>query len=123
MEHVLIIGGDRDWGAVIEDSLWESGYHSIIHAFDEQDARAVLTCIRPALIVLLAESSPTVSADDLYGMSDGGNIPVIVATDNAAKTQNRLGDGASLSGPYPVKRMGNALVAASEPSHRFVAAA
>lgn len=112
MNHVLIIGREPTGVAHIENYLWNAGYHSLLHALDADEAWAMLPAIKPSLIVLVSEAAQTISADDLYRMSNMAEMPVLVATGDPAKALACLGDGVSLSGPYPVSGIERAVAEA-----------
>lgn len=113
MEHALIIGRDDQAAGLVEDRLWDAGYHSLIHALYAQEAWAMLPAIKPSLIVLICDAAQTISSEELYRMSNMAETPVLVATGDPEKAMACLGGTVSLSGPYPMRGMARAIVAAS----------
>ena len=102
MRHALIIGRSRSAAEEIENRLWSAGYHSLIHVLDAPEAWAMLPTIKPSLIVLMSEAAQTIPPEDLYRMSNMARTPVLVATGDPHKALACLGEGVSLSGPYPM---------------------
>lgn len=123
MKHALIIGRDRNAADKIENSLWNAGYHSLIHALDRHEAWAMLPSIKPSLIVLISGSAQDMSSDELYQLSESAETPVLVATGDPARALACLGEGVSLAGPYPMDHLRQAVMDAESTEPAFAHAA
>ena len=102
MDNALIIGDDRRSVDILEESLWNEGYRSIVAVRDASDAWTVLQALRPKLIVVTADAVSNSSTDDLYSLSEKAGAPIIVATADAQAALRNLGPNVSLDGPYGV---------------------
>jgi DNA-binding response OmpR family regulator len=123
VRHALVIGEDQLAEQIVEARLWEAGFSSVAHAWDEQDAWIALRNRHPALIVVLADSAQPLTSDALCRMSEEADAPVLVATANAAQAVQCLGAGASLEGPFAIDELEEAVTeaAAPEPSRPLAA--
>ena len=112
VEHALIIGENRRSMDILEESLWDAGYHSIVAVRDAKEAWKVLRALRPNLIVVTADALSSSSTHDLYLMSEKADAPIIVATADPRVALHCLGPNVSLDGPYDLHAVADARIAA-----------
>jgi hypothetical protein len=115
MEHALIIGGDSHSVGSLKESLWDSGYRSVLAVSDIPEAWNMVRVLHPAPIVVVPDSAWISPTWELYEMSKAAGAPIIVATADPETALRCLGAGATLEGPYDVGSLAAARDAALSP--------
>lgn len=108
MDHVLIIGGTRASVDLLDDQLWDAGYHSIIAVRNMHEARMVAGSVHPKLIIVVPQGRSMHAADELCQLSETTGAPIIVATADPATALDCLGPSVSFEGPYPAHAVATA---------------
>ena len=108
MAHALIIGNDRDVSRTLEHALAAIGFHSFDHAGSEAAAVAAAERRVPDLVVIgerLDQGCPVSAARRICRAHDA---PVLMAASPAAP-RRPLPQDARISGPFPLRRLQDAV--------------
>lgn len=120
MSHALIIDDNMIVSRAIQDRLAAMGFRSFDHTWTEEQAIAAASRHRPNLVVVGDSIESGSAFDAARRIAIPRGTPILMVTADRHLLQKRIPRDASLSGPFLLTEMENAVelaCAAMEPEH------
>jgi DNA-binding response OmpR family regulator len=115
MKHVLIIEGDPRISVALEARLLQFGFRSFEKVATEEDAVAAAIRHGPNLVVVGDRLRAGSSINAARRIAERQDVSMLMVNDRAGREMAPPPPDASLSGPYELDDLGNAIEAAEQP--------
>lgn len=113
MKHALIIEDNLIVSKALEDTLSNAGFQSFDHAWTEEDAVQAARRHRPDLVIVGDHIQSGSGVEAARRIAADRDVPVMLVTADSLKARETLPEGASLDGPFLLRDMPKAIVAAA----------
>ncbi|HEY6916100.1 MAG TPA: response regulator [Allosphingosinicella sp.] len=114
MKHALIIEDNLIVSKALETKLAGLGFQSFDHVWTENAAVEAAAARTPDLILVGDGVENGSGIEAARRISLGGSIPVLLVTGDSLRARSRLPQGASVSGPFMLRDIDNAVGEARE---------
>ena len=115
MKHVLIIEGDPRISVALETRLLQFGYRSFEKVSTEDDAVAAAIRLGPDLVVVGDRLIVGSSINAARRIAERQDVSMLMVADRSRHEVSPPPPDASLSGPFQLDRLGEAIEAAEQP--------
>lgn len=115
MKHVLIIEGDPRISTALETRLLQFGFRSFEKVATEDDAVAAAILHGPDLVVVGDRLISGSSINAARRIAERQDVSMLMVADRTRREAAPKPADASLSGPFALDRLGDAIEAAEQP--------
>lgn len=109
MKHALIIEDNMVVGKALEERLAALGFRSFDHAWTEDDAVASARARRPDLVLVGDDVERGSGIEAARRICSERHVPVLLVTGDSLRARRELPEGASLSGPFLLRDLDEAV--------------